>query len=182
MVCTTPPTPPKWQTKKYQNYLNFLSSISPFLASPMCQVAHCTFWVMCTIHVHSPRPWPSVWQGHWGLQVVGPIELGYRGGLGTPKTRPGPPVGHPTTPSHYMPALMGQLGPWAHWVGAPGAHTSPLWAHATTQVDPTSLQADTASAHPLAGNLCVVMCQCGGATVRAASRAPAPRQLVDTGG
>ena len=34
-----------------------------------------------------------------------------------------------------MLALVGQLGPWGHWVVASGAHTTPLWAHATTQVD-----------------------------------------------
>ena len=65
----------------------------------MCQVAHCALCVVCTTCVHNPGPWPSVWQGHWVPQAVGPIEFGYRGGgLGTPKARPGPPMGHPIAP------------------------------------------------------------------------------------
>ena len=56
--------------------------------------------------------------------------------MGTPKARPGPPMGHPIAPSCCMLALVGQLGPWGHWVVPPGAHISPLWIHATTQAGP----------------------------------------------
>ena len=67
---------------------------------------------------------------------MGVSEFGYRGALGTPKARPRPPMGHLIAPTCCMLALVGQLGPWGHWVVAPGAHTSPLWAHATTQLGP----------------------------------------------
>ena len=102
----------------------------------MCQVAHCTLCVMCTTHVQcNPGPWPSVWQDAWVPQAVGPIQFGYRGGLGSPKARPRPPMGHLTAPTCCMPALVGQLGPWGHWVVAPGAHTTPPWVQWGAQVD-----------------------------------------------
>ena len=56
--------------------------------------------------------------------------------MGTPKARPRPPMGHLIAPTCCMLALVDQLGPCGHWVVAPGAHTSPLWAHATAQVGP----------------------------------------------
>ena len=71
-----------------------------------------------------------------GYKLWGPVNLATGGGLGTPKARPRPPMGHLIAPTCCMLALVGQLGPWGHWVVAPGAHTSPLWAHATAQVDP----------------------------------------------
>ena len=49
-------------------------------------------------------------------------------------------MGHLIAPTCCMLALVGQLGPWGHWVVAPGAHTSPLWIHATTQVGPMKNQ------------------------------------------
>ena len=148
MVCTTsatpPMTPPTQLSQCFTKMSLFFSMTPQHLAMSMCQVAHCALCVVCTTHVHNPGPWPSVWQGHWVPQAVGPIEFGYRGGLGSPKARPRPPMGHPIAPTCCMPALVGQLGPWGHWVVAPSAHTSPLWAHATTQggtiVDKISLR------------------------------------------
>ena len=134
------PHHPTNRLKNWPECLYFLYIISQFLATHMCQVAHCALCVMCTTHVHNPGPWPSVWQGHWVPQAVGPIDFGYRGGLGSglgsPKAKPRPPMGHLIAPTCCMLALVDQLGPWEHWVVAPGAHTSPLWIHATTQVDP----------------------------------------------
>ena len=48
----------------------------------------------CSKGVQTPRlpkhnlgPWPSVWQDHWVPQAVGPIEFGYRGGVGQPQSQ-----------------------------------------------------------------------------------------------
>ena len=90
---------------------------------------------MCTILGHGHQCGKAI-----GCHKLwGPLNLATGGGLGTPKARPGPPMGHPIAPSCCMLALVGQLGPWGHWVVAPGAHTSPLWIHATTWPGPIAM-------------------------------------------
>ena len=93
-------------------YLYFFSMASQCLAMPMCQVADCALCVMCTTHVHNPGPWPSVWQGHWGLQAVGASEFGYRGqGGGWAPPKPG--LGHQWG-TQLPPPVACQLW-WASW-------------------------------------------------------------------
>ena len=87
---------------------------------------------MCTILGHGHQCGKAI----GGYKLWGPVNLATGGGLGTPKARPRPPMGHLIAPTCCMLALVDQLGPWGHWVVAPGAHTSPLWIHATTQLSP----------------------------------------------
>ena len=101
---------------------------------------------MCTILGHGHQCGKAI-----GCHKLwGPLNLATGGGLGSPKARPRPPMGHLIAPTCCMLALVGQLGPWGHWVVAPGAHTSPLWAHATAQVDPIKLLAHKCRVVPLA--------------------------------
>ena len=76
----------------------------------MCQVAHCALCVMCTTHVHNPGPWPSVWQGHWVPQAVGPIEFGYRGGVGQPQSQAWATNGAPNCPQLLHACSGGPVG------------------------------------------------------------------------
>ena len=75
-----------------------------------------------------------------GHKLWGPLNWAKGGGSGTPKARPRPLVGHPTTPSHCMLALMGPLGLGVHWVWPPGAHTTSSWVQWGAQVDPILLR------------------------------------------
>ena len=105
----------------------------------MCQVAHCALHMVCTTH-SCAQPWAmamgvALGKAIRGHKWWGPVGLATGGGLGTPKARPGPPVGHPTTPSHCMPALVGPLGLGVHWVWPPGAHTTPPWVQWGAQGD-----------------------------------------------
>ena len=45
-------------------------------------------------------------------------------------------MGHLIAPTCCMPALVDQLGPWGHWVVAPGAHTTPPWVQWGAQGGP----------------------------------------------
>ena len=104
------PHHPTNRLKNWPEYLYFLYTISQFLATHMCQVAHCAFCVMCTTHVHNPGPWPSVWQGHWVPQAVGPIESGYRGGVGHPQSQAWATNGAPNCPQLLHAGSGGPVG------------------------------------------------------------------------
>ena len=87
---------------------------------------------MCTILGHGHQHGKAI-----GCHKLwGPLNLATGGGLGSPKARPGPPMGHLIAPTCCMPALVGQLGPWGHWVVAPGAHTTPPWVQWGAQAGP----------------------------------------------
>ena len=106
-----------------------------------------TLYIVCDVHSPCAQSWAIATSVAGLLKATscgGQWIWLQGGGLGTPKARPRPPMGHPIAATCCMPALVGQLGPWGHWVVAPSAHTSPLWAHATTQggtiVDKISLR------------------------------------------
>ena len=105
----------------------------------MCQVAHCALCVMCTTHVHNPGPWPSVWQGHWVPQAVGPIEFGYRGGAGQPQSQAWATNEAPNCPQLLHASSGGPVGAMGPLGCGPRCPHQPIVGPAKIQLGPTKM-------------------------------------------